>query len=170
MKQILFFVALSFNLSAQTYYTFDNEGPYLLNEEWVGLDINGVCDTVEGYWIDSTFNAGKIQYIFTEHGVTKLSKLFPQSTIYKGCSITDSLLFSTEEQDIKYTYWSVTKEYLNGKSFDYLLGWNDINTSPCIRVLINNVRYNTNNKTIRGEQNGKPFYLWNIISNDLISR
>lgn len=156
--------------NAQHYYTFNNEGPYTLNEEWVGLDVNGVCDTVEGYWTDSIFNAGRIQYIFTDKGVTKLTKLFHQGTIYKSCSITDDLLDTTEEASVKYPYWSITKEHLNGKSYDYLLGWDDFDCEPIIRVYVTNVVYNTNNKTIRGEQNGKAFYLWNIVNNELSVR
>lgn len=162
---LLFF---SLNLKAQ-YYTFNNEGPYVLNEEWIGLDLNGGCDTIEGYWIDSVFNTKRHQYIFTDRGITKLTKLFQQGTIYKGCSITDDLLDSTEEASVKYPYWSITKESFNGKSYDYLLGWDDFECEPVIRVYITNVVYNTNNKTIRGEQNGKPFYLWNLITNNELS-
>lgn len=172
MKHLLItlLVCFSFYLRAQIYYTCDHEGPYTLNEEWIGLDVNGGCDTIEGYWTDSIFNAGRIQYIFTDKGVTKLTKLFHQGTIYKGCSITDDLLDTTEETSVKYPYWSITKEHLNGKSYDYLLGWNEINSEPIISVYVTNVVYNTNNKTIRGEQNGKAFYLWNIVNNELSVR
>lgn len=163
---IIFFCAIT---SQAQYYTFNNEGPYTLNEEWIGLDVNGSCDTVEGYWIDSVFNAGRIQYIFTDAGVTKLTKLFHQGTIYKGCSITDDLLDTTEEGSVKYPYWSIIKESFNDKSYDYLLGWDDFECEPIVRVYVTNVTYNMNNKTIRGEQNGKPFYLWNIITNDELS-
>lgn len=170
MKYLLITIILFCAITSQAqYYTFNNEGPYTLNEEWIGLDVNGSCDTVEGYWIDSVFNAGRIQYIFTDKGVTKLTKLFHQGTIYKGCSITDDLLDTTEEGSVKYPYWSITKESFNDKSYDYLLGWDDFECEPIVRVYVTNVTYNMNNKTIRGEQNGKPFYLWNIITNNELS-
>ena len=167
MKYLVILLGLSFNLNAQTYYTMDNEGPYTLNEEWIGLDCNGSCDTVEGYWTDSIFNAGRVQYIFTDRGITKLTKLFFQGAVYKNCSILNDLLDSTEYPSIEYPFWSISREYLEGVSYTYLLGFNDFNVKPIVRVYVTNVLYNMENKTIRGEQNGKPFYLWNGITNEL---
>ena len=164
MKHLLItlLITLSFNLRAQIYYTPENIGEYCLT--FNSAEINGV--EIEGYWTDSIFNAGRVQYIFTDEGVTKLTKLFLQGNVYKGCSITDDLLDTTEESSVKYPYWSITKESFEGKSYDYLLGWDDFECEPIIRVLVSNILYNTNNKTIRGEQNGKGFFLWNLITND----
>lgn len=166
MKYLLItLVCFSFNLRAQIYYTPDNSGEYCLTSN--SAEINGI--QVEGYWTDSVFNAGRIQYIFTDQGVTKLTKLFLQGNLYKGCSITDDLLDSTEEGSVKYPYWSITQEYYGKGKSDYnyfLLGFNDFECEPIIRVLVSNILYNTTNKTIRGEQNGKEFYLWNLITND----
>ena len=161
------FILLTGNVQAQVYYTCDNEGPYHLNEEWIGLDCNGGCDTIEGYWTDSIFNAGRIQYIFTDRGITKLTKLFFQGKAYKNCSILNDLLDSTEFSSVEYPYWSISREYLEGVSYTYLLGFNDFDVKPIVRVAVTNVLYNMGNKTIRGEQNGKPFYLWNGITNEL---
>lgn len=161
------FISLQGELYGQTYYTCDNEGPYTLNEEWIGLDCNGSCDTIEGYWTDSIFNAGRIQYLFTDKGITKLTKLFFQGTVYKNCSILNDLLDTTEYPSVEYPYWSISREYLEGIAYTYLLGFNDFDIKPIVRVAVSNVVYNMNNKTIRGQQNGKPFYLWNGIVNTL---
>lgn len=165
MKYLLITTILtwfSLNLQAQIYYTPTDMGEYCLTSN--SVEINGTV--VEGYWTDSIFNSGRIQYIFTETGVTKLTKLFLQGNLYKGCSITDDLLDTTEESSVKYPFWSITKESFEGKSYNYLLGWDDFECEPVIRVYVTNIVYNTNNKTIRGEQNGKGFFLWNLITND----
>lgn len=161
------FISLQGELQGQTYYTCDNEGPYHLNEEWIGIDCNGKCDTIEGYWTDSIFNAGRVQYVFTDNGITKLTKLFFQGRVYKNCSILSDLLDSSESSSVKYPFWSISREYLNGVSYTYLLGFNDFDINPIVRIAVTDVLYNMNNKTIRGQQNGKPFYLWNGIGNEL---
>lgn len=142
--------------SQAQYFTFENEGDYCLEEEYILLD----GKEIEGYWIDSIFNAGRIQYIFKEEGVTKLTKLFQQGTVYKNCSVfSDSL--DSEPDNI--TYWSVSKEYLGNKIVDYLLGFEGFEIKPTLRLVVTNVRYNMNNGTLRAEQNGIPFYLWNSV-------
>lgn len=161
------FILLTGTLQAQEYYTCDNEGPYTLNEEWIGIDCNGGCDTVQGYWTDSIFNAGRIQYLFTDKGITKLTKLFFQGRVYKNCSILNDLLDSTEYSSVEYPYWSISREYLNGISHTYLLGHDEFDIKPIVKVYVTDVFYNMDNKTIRGQQNGKPFYLWNGVGNEL---
>lgn len=161
------FISLQGELYSQTYYTCDNEGPYHLNEEWIGIDCNGGCDTIEGYWTDSIFNAGRIQYVFTDNGITKLTKLFFQGRVYKNCSILNDLLDSTEYSSVEYPYWSISREYLNGISHTYLLGHDEFDIKPIVKVYVTDVFYNMDNKTIRGQQNGKPFYLWNGVGNEL---